>query len=527
MKKLFAFIFLIAIGAGIFHLVRVRDQAIPLTEEQISLLNATHYSSQRNFEIVTNSTEEAIREGINSLRADKGLSPLKWDESAHLLALHHSALMRKQGKLVFDLDGYDSLEIRKTNIGVSDTCFYSLCADRSIPLILEQMAKEKDPLYAKNGLTHIGIGVIHQLFPWRYWVTLIYVKRIAFLDEFPIHVLEARSRETLRWELKENYRQPQVKMTTPTGEVEELTMKRLSGGIYKSEILFWKQGKYIIEILAEGPYGVEVAQMMPVYVQIPREKELGSRRTYSKDAKVESLEKAMFELINRDRAKYNFKPLQFSSRLCQIARIHSRNMAKNDQVVHRLPGCPTLSERLQNARLKVLKQGENIASDVSIEDAQENLLKSPGHRQTILDPEFEQVGVGIVKAKKMLYITQNFASFIPEVSPSEGKRTLLRRINQLRSSSLKENPTLSSIAQEHSEKMAVSGKLLETGSLLDSREVKFKQVSFQAISAPTIEQIVGEIKKSQHVRSSSMQEIGIGLRQSKDGTLWVTLILKK
>jgi len=532
MKKLVIFILLIVIGTGIFHLVRVHDQAIPLAEKQTSFLTATHYSSQRNLEITASPEEETLQEKINSLRASKELPPLEWDESAHLLAIHHSALMRKQDQPDFDLSGYAPLESRTKNMGISDVCFYSLYADRNISQILKQMEKEEDPLYTKDSLTHIGIGMVHQLFPWRYWVTIVYIKRIAFLDEFPIQVPEACSRETLRWRLRENYSTPQVKMTTRAGEVEELTVKTFSKGRYESEILFWKPGNYTLEILALGPYGVEVAQIMPVYVQIPREKELVERITYSKDAKVEVLEKAMFELINRDRAEYKVKSLQFNPSLCSVARIHSRNMVKSDKVAHELPGGPVLSERLQNARLKVLKHGENIASDLTIEDAQVNLMKSPGHRQTMLDPDYTHVGVGIVKHKNknMLYVTQNFASFIPEVSPAEGRRILLRKINQFRSSPLRENPTLTSIAQKHSESMATSGKLLTKDNLKDkltSREVKFKQVSFQTISALLTEQIVEELKKSQNIRSDSMREIGIGLRQSNDGLLWVTIIVKQ
>ncbi len=262
--------------------------------------------------------------------------------------------------------------------------------------------------------------------------------------------------------------------------------------------------------------------------------EKDSRITASKEESairdVANLEKAMFKLINRDRSSNNVDLLQFSSRLCNVARIHSRDMARSDKVFHDLPGCQNLSERLQGAGLKVLKQGENVASALSVEDAQESLMKSPGHRQIMLDPDFSSVGIGIVIQGNHLYITQNFVSFIPEVSPSQGKRMLLGRINQLRSSRLRENPTLSSIAQEHSEKMAASGRVLDTDILEDklvSRGIKFQKVIFLIIGAPTIEQIEEETKKNQDIRSGSMNEIGIGLRQSNDGNLWVTIILKK
>ena len=527
-KKLFGFILLSIIVGGGGHLIRVHDRAIPLSEKQISLLNATHYAGGKDIQIAGSKEEKAILEKINSMRAGDGLLPLRLDKSAALLALHHSALMRKQKKLGFDLTGHSPLKTEKTSIGISDTCFYALYADINILRVLEQIEWEEDPLYIKDGLTHIGIGIVHQLFPWRYWATVVYVKRITFLDEFPIYIQRACSTQTLCWKLGENYSKPLVKMTTPAGEVKEQTVK-FSAGVYKAEIPFRKQGKYIVEILANGPYGIEVANVLPVYVQVQKEKELIHRRYYSRDMDAKGLEKAMFELINRDRAGGNLKPLQFSSHLCKAARIHSSDMAESGKVVHDLPGCRNMNERLQDARLKVFKQGENIASGVNIEEAQENLMGSPGHRQIILDPDFSHVGVGIVEQKSLLYITQNFASFIPEVSSSEGKRVLLSRINQHRSSPLRENCTLSSIAQLHSEKMARAGRLLNIGSLKDdlSRKVKFQQVSFMVIGAPTIEQIAEKAGKQKNIRSGFMEEMGIGMRQSDDGNLWVTIILKK
>jgi uncharacterized protein YkwD len=529
-KKLFGFVLVCAIAGGSFHLIRTHDQAIPLSEKQVSFLNATHYASGEDINITGGSEENAILERINSLRAGKDLPPLELDKSAVLLAVYHSALMRKQGKLDFDLTGHTSLETRKTDIGISEPCFYALYSDISISRVLEQIEGKEDPLYTKSGLTHAGIGVVRQTFPWQYWITVIYIKRIALTDEFPVYIPTIPHTETLRWRLKEDYSEQAVKMTTPAGTVKELTVKDSIGGMYEAEIPFRKQGKYIIEILANGTYGVEVANVMPVYVRVQREKELTHEVHSFSDKDEGSLAKAMFGLINSDRAKSSLKPLQFSSRLSAVARIHSRNMAKNRNVAHELPGCRNLSQRLQDAGLKILKQAENVASDISIEEAQENLMNSPGHRQAILDTDFSHVGIGIVKQKNQLYVTQNFVSFIPEVSLLEGKRTLLRKINRLGNSHLRENRALSSIAQKHSEKTASSGKLLDASGLKDklsSSGVKFQQVCFLVVNAATIEQIVGEIGKNPNVRPGSMEEIGIGLRQSNDGALWVTVILKR
>ena len=530
MKKFLSFIIFIGIIAGAFYLVRDHDRDIPLTREQISLLDASYYTSLREFELKPTTEEQAIMGRINSLRQREGLPALEWDSYAHLLAVHHSALMRQQCQVDFELEGYPALDERKTYTGISDTCFYSLYADTKLDRLLSQLETDNSPIYKQNGLSYIGIGVVKQLVPWQYWVTVIYIKRLALIEKFPVHISEIPFVETLNFKLLNNYHDPHIKMTTPDGGVKETTVTKFNSGIYGSEVLFSQKGKHIIEILAQGDFGVEVAHIMPVYVQTEREKVFGKKKSVTKYADTRSLEIAMVAFINKDRAKYNIKPLKAHTKLTQVARIHSSNMAQKDTVVHELPGCPKLGERIKKAGLKTLTQGENVASDDSIEGAQENLMNSPGHRQALLDPDYTHVGVGIIKKNNNLYITQNFASFIPEVASYRGKRDLIKKINALRSLALKENTKLSLIAKNHSNKMARVGKLLPTSGLVDiinKRKIECRKVYFQVISALTLEQIITALKKNPKLISASIDEIGIGLRQAGNGVLWVTVILKK
>ncbi len=62
MKKLFSFILFALIVGGGFHLIRVHDQRIALSEEQISLMDATHYASEKDSRITASKEESAILE---------------------------------------------------------------------------------------------------------------------------------------------------------------------------------------------------------------------------------------------------------------------------------------------------------------------------------------------------------------------------------------------------------------------------------------------------------------------------------
>lgn len=528
MKRLFQFVFLSLIIILVLYLVKFYNPAFSLVQKQDSFPKITHYSSKRDIQIELKESERAILKKINSLRANIGLSPLKLDKSAYLLAKQHSRLMRKHGRVDFDLPHSPPFEFRKISIGISDTCFYAIYADISISRILKQIESESNPLYYKDDITHIGVGVVHQMFPWQYWITIVYVKRIAFLDKFPISIPHTPSSNILGWELNTPYSNPVVKMITPKGKVKDLNIKKIGKKRYKTKVMFLERGKYIIEILAQGPYGLEIAHLMPVFVEIPREEAMISKKEAYSNKNEKDLEKAMFELINYSRAKYNKEPLLFSPPLSEVARIHSHNMAEFGKVVHDLPGCKDLSKRLKEANLKVLKQGENVASGSNIKEVHQKLMSSPGHRQTILDSDFTHVGIGIVREEDLLYITQDFASFIPEVEPSKGQNILLLELNQIADYKLRENVILSSIAQAHSDKMATLGQLLNGDRLskkLDLHKVTFRKVSTLVITAPTIKQIIRQVKEKQRF-PGSMKEIGVGLRQSNDGNLWVTIILK-
>ncbi|OPX28910.1 MAG: hypothetical protein B1H08_05045 [Candidatus Omnitrophica bacterium 4484_171] len=520
-------IYFLIITLGFFA-ARIHDRSTSLTKRQLTCLTAKYYGPRELSCAEINRQERAIYEKINSLRADRGLPSLKISDAAMLVARYHSNLMRRQGVGSFEFKGVSSIEQRKTNAGIGDNCFYALYGNISIRGVIKQIESEDASIYTNDELTHIGIGVIRQWLPWRYWATIVYIGRIASVKKFPVYLSHEGFTETLRWKLKESYNNPVVEITIPSGESEQLPVHSFLGGFYSAEIPFRQKGKYIVEILAKGPYGPEVAQIMPVYIGVEREDALVGSKSKPLDIHhEEDLERAMFELINKERQKYEIEPLQFNTRLCEIARVHSYAMAKAGKAVHNLPGSPDLGQRVEDAHLKVLMRGENVAFDSSIEKAHRGLMGSPAHRHLIVDPNFSDVGIAIVRRKNLLFITEDFARFIPDISPLEGKRKLLRQMREFTNAYFEENIELSSIAQEHSKKMAFSGRLLGVKGLqkeIGSHQIRYKQIYFFTISALTMEQITEKVK-DKLPSLNSIKEAGVGIQQDKQGILWVTLIL--
>lgn len=120
------------------------------------------------------------------------------------------------------------------------------------------------------------------------------------------------------------------------------------------------------------------------------------------------LERRMVERVNIERGARGIPPLESHPLLSELARKYSQRMAASGRVDHEL------DRPMQERILKVLPHtctfGENVARNTSVEYALSDLMTSKGHRDNLLNPDYEMVGIGIVQGKNdSLYITQEFA----------------------------------------------------------------------------------------------------------------------
>ena len=120
-----------------------------------------------------------------------------------------------------------------------------------------------------------------------------------------------------------------------------------------------------------------------------------------------ALEKKMAELINVERSARGLDPFQYLPRLADVARAHSRAMAEAATPSHEAGGT-SLEGRIKSVYPDACFSGENISKHINIDYALADLLTSPGHRENLLSPRYAGIGVGIVRAKGFLFITQDF-----------------------------------------------------------------------------------------------------------------------
>jgi uncharacterized protein YkwD len=112
------------------------------------------------------------------------------------------------------------------------------------------------------------------------------------------------------------------------------------------------------------------------------------------------LESQFVAALNSARASQGLPALAITGDLTSVARAHSRVMADADHLHHN----PDLGSAVSGWR----KVGENVGRGPSVSSIHGALMNSPGHRRNILDPDWTELGMGVVVEDGQLWVTQVF-----------------------------------------------------------------------------------------------------------------------
>ncbi len=145
-------------------------------------------------------------------------------------------------------------------------------------------------------------------------------------------------------------------------------------------------------------------------------------------------EQEMVQLVNAERAKAGLAPLQVDERLTRIAREHSQLLAARHALSHQFPGEPDVRHRIVSTGLRFDYSGENVAFDADAARAHEGLMDSPPHRANILRPQFTAIGIGVVRSGDLIYVTEDFAHRLQELSANEAENAIVKSFATVRKS---------------------------------------------------------------------------------------------
>ena len=129
---------------------------------------------------------------------------------------------------------------------------------------------------------------------------------------------------------------------------------------------------------------------------------------------VSSVERVAFEMLNQKRRENGLHSLAWNADLCNVARVHSQNMAEFDFFAHRGLDGKMVSDRADTVGLgKWSSIGENIAFNRGYQDpvgkAVELWLNSATHRSNLMSENWKESAVGVaIRADGSYYFTQVF-----------------------------------------------------------------------------------------------------------------------
>jgi hypothetical protein len=137
----------------------------------------------------------------------------------------------------------------------------------------------------------------------------------------------------------------------------------------------------------------------------------------SEDLQAEA--RQIFALANEARIQAGVGRLDWDPALAQAARTHCLLMAQRGPISHQYPGEPDLSARTAQAGAHFSVIEENVAVGPSADAIHEEWMRSPGHRENLLSPQVDRVGVAVVAARGVLYAVADYSRSVEQLNPAE------------------------------------------------------------------------------------------------------------
>lgn len=117
------------------------------------------------------------------------------------------------------------------------------------------------------------------------------------------------------------------------------------------------------------------------------------------------MEKQILDMTNVLRKRHDLQQVSQDEVVSEVAYMHSKDMHDQQYFSHESKDGRGLKERLESENVYYVGAGENIAAQHSDAlAAMQGWLNSEGHRETLLNEQYNYLGVGVHR----LYYTQNF-----------------------------------------------------------------------------------------------------------------------
>ena len=154
------------------------------------------------------------------------------------------------------------------------------------------------------------------------------------------------------------------------------------------------------------------------------------RATPEQAAQPNVAEQYLLAAANLDRAARGLPPLHRDPVLAQAALYHARQMAAHANISHQFPGEPDLSIRGANAGAHFSLITENVAEAPDSTMIHDLWMRSKGHRENLLDPNVDSVGISVVVRDHQFFAVEDFARTVKSLSFNEQEMTVAGLLEQ-------------------------------------------------------------------------------------------------
>jgi uncharacterized protein YkwD len=145
-------------------------------------------------------------------------------------------------------------------------------------------------------------------------------------------------------------------------------------------------------------------------------------------------EQRLLQLTNLERSRVGAAALQLDPGLSEAAREHAAVMAARGELSHQFAGEAPLQDRLAISSLHLDKAGENVALDVDVDQAHDGLMHSPHHRENLLRPDYNVVGLAVARVGNRIYVVEDFGHEVPTYGAEKAEDLVSAAIVQTRGS---------------------------------------------------------------------------------------------
>jgi hypothetical protein len=204
--------------------------------------------------------------------------------------------------------------------------------------------------------------------------------------------------------------------------------------------------------------------------------------------------KRLAEMVNAERTRAGLEPLAWDDRIAQAAYLHNQKMAERRDLSHQFPGEPKLRERMAATGAKFNDDAENVAYDTTLEQAHTHLMESRGHRENIMNPRYNAIGVSVIRQGGLVYVVEDFARRLTERSDSEVADVVLAAFNRERRAAQLPAVVRSQNLRNDACRMAETDKVTTTGVTTGTHAMSVVAfTTFQPEELPSsVKQRVGE-----------------------------------